>query len=162
MIMSILNTTLMIFGVIFALFDSTTMMIDMSKNMKGLLKFMRGTIIESRKKLERRGEKRIYYFLVLMLTVTQTVLMINMCLVAKQNNMQAIGMILIIVLVLFIYTSIRNVVLLRIPDETAQKVMKFIAVDTLIIVIVNLGQLLNVGLFVYCMVKGLPFSVLFA
>lgn len=160
--MSILNTTLMIFGVIFALFDSTTMMIDMSKNMKGLLKFMRGTIIESRKKLERRGEKRIYYFLVLMLTVTQTVLMINMCLVAKQNNMQAIGMILIIVLVLFIYTSIRNVVLLRIPDETAQKVMKFIAVDTLIIVIVNLGQLLNVGLFVYCMVKGLPFSVLFA
>ena len=118
MIMTILNMVLMVFGVIFALFDSLTMMFDMCKNSKELLKFMRGTITQSRAKLDRRGEKRIYYFLVLMLAVTQTVLMLNMILVAKQNNMQVIAVSLVITLILFIYISIRNVALMKIPNET--------------------------------------------
>ena len=160
--MEMMNMVLMSMGAFFAVLDSLTMLVDMAKNVKGLKQFMRGTITNARKKLERKAERKVFNGVVYMLLITQVVLLINMIATANSCGMVAITHVLSVTLVLFVYTSIRNMVLVK--DTVSQKVidfaMKFIMLDTSVILFVNIGQLLCVGTFIYCLVTNIQINMI--
>lgn len=160
--MVIMNMILISMGVFFAVFDSLTMTFDMAKNINKITQFMRGTITKSRAKMEKHLERKVYYFTVLLLFITQGLMMINMTLATQQQGNILLARIILATLVLFIYTSMRNIVL--ISTRTSQKVLdiaiKFIAIDTIIILVVNIGQLICVGTFLSCLVNNIPVNVL--
>lgn len=152
--MKVLNTIFMVLGVIFAVTDGGSMLVDMIKNRGRIMDFLKESIEKSIKEIRAKGGLSIVYIvIILLMAISQCVLITNL---AVTTRFSYIRYTLIAEAVMIMYLYIRNIVIVKKDKDKLDGVYKRLPFNAVILALCSLFQLLTVMYVLWSMITGRP------
>lgn len=156
--MRVLNIIFMALGVIFAVTDGGSMLMDMVKNRNRLVDFLKESIEKSIKEIKAKGGlSTVYIVIILFMAISQCILIANLAVTTKYNYIRYA---LIAEAVMIMYLYIRNIVIIKKDKDKLDGVYKRLPFNAIILALCSVCQLLTVIYALLSMIVGHPVIIM--